>query len=157
MCHCGSPIHYKECCQPFHKNEKKAPTALKLMKTRFSAYATQEIDYLVSTTHSSLEPVYEDLEVWAQNTTWKKLEIVASEGGLKHNDIGKVEFKAFYVDPNGKPQTHHELSTFIKENGQWFYSSGEFNTNMKTEEKHTIGRNDSCPCGSGKKHKNCCG
>lgn len=28
-------------------------------------------------------------------------------------------------------------------------------TSIKNEEK--IGRNDKCPCGSGKKYKNCCG
>ncbi len=27
----------------------------------------------------------------------------------------------------------------------------------KTESKKTVGRNDPCPCGSGKKYKNCCG
>lgn len=157
MCHCGTNIPYPECCKPYHKGLKDAPTALKLMKTRFSAYAEKQIEYLVKTTHSSLEPVYEDLEVWANNTEWKKLEIVTSEGGLKHNDSGKVEFKALYRDPKGNPQIHHELSGFIKKNEKWFYSSGEFNPKMKTEEKHTIGRNDPCPCGSGKKHKKCCG
>ena len=29
--------------------------------------------------------------------------------------------------------------------------------NNKVNEKKKIGRNDPCPCGSGKKYKNCCG
>ena len=35
------------------------------------------------------------------------------------------------------------------------YTALEYNE-MKKESKK-VGRNDSCPCGSGKKYKNCCG
>ena len=157
MCYCGSSINYSDCCQPLHKGEQFAPTALKLMKSRFAAYASKEIQYLVETTHESLEPVYEDLEAWANATTWKKLEVVSSSNGLKHNDTGEVEFKAFFLDQNGSPQVHHEKSQFKKENNKWFYSAGEINPSLQKEVKHTIGRNDPCPCGSGKKHKKCCG
>ena len=31
------------------------------------------------------------------------------------------------------------------------------NTPMRKSSKEKVGRNDPCPCGSGKKYKNCCG
>ena len=34
-------------------------------------------------------------------------------------------------------------------------ASGE--TPAPVQKKKTVGRNDPCPCGSGKKYKNCCG
>ena len=43
---------------------------------------------------------------------------------------------------------HTERSRFLKENGQWYYIDGT---------RPQFGRNDPCPCGSGKKFKKCCG
>lgn len=46
---------------------------------------------------------------------------------------------------------------FVQQNGYLTYSI-EKNQNQKTVKKREkIGRNDPCPCGSGKKYKNCCG
>ena len=44
----------------------------------------------------------------------------------------------------------HENSRFVKEQGQWFYVDGDLKSQAK------VGRNDPCPCGSGKKYKRCC-
>jgi len=55
---------------------------------------------------------------------------------------------ASYVD-RGKGRRLHEESRFLRENGQWLYVDGD----CRVEE---IGRNDTCPCGSGKKFKRCC-
>jgi len=52
-----------------------------------------------------------------------------------------------------------EASRFVKESGQWFYLSGEMIGEVGQGEGNVdkVGRNDPCPCGSGKKFKKCCG
>ena len=49
----------------------------------------------------------------------QKLEVLKSTESM-------VEFKAYFLDDSKKQQIHHEKSTFIFENGSWFYSKGEF-------------------------------
>ncbi|MEC9085421.1 MAG: SEC-C metal-binding domain-containing protein, partial [Pseudomonadota bacterium] len=44
-----------------------------------------------------------------------------------------------------------ERSDFSKENGRWFYREGETREGVLKP-----GRNDPCPCGSGRKFKACC-
>ena len=38
-----------------------------------------------------------------------------------------------------------------------FSSDGTVSTNRTVRKKKKVGRNDPCPCGSGKKYKKCCG
>jgi SEC-C motif-containing protein len=118
------------------------------MKSRYSAYALGNGRYLVDT--AVPENRYEEdvalIEAHAARTEWLMLEIVdASEAG----DEGTVEFKAFYRE-NGVVQVLHEKSRFVRTDGAWYYAGG---TLYDTK----IGRNDPCPCGSGKKFKKCCG
>ncbi len=60
----------------------------------------------------------------------------------------EVEFKAYYRE-NDMIHVLHERSKFVKKDGEWLYDSGKF-FNTKVE------RNESCPCGSGRKYKKCC-
>lgn len=118
-CYCGSKNSFIDCCEPFLKGEKTALSAEKLMRSRYTAYATQSADYLVDTTHVSTRKFHskESILEWSKSNHWIKLEILnASE---KH-----VEFKAYFLDSNLKAQIHHENSYFINENGKWFYVDG---------------------------------
>lgn len=121
-CPCCSGKTYEECCKPYHSGEKYAPTAEALMRSRFSAFAIPNGDYLMETTLPSKRKYHskKDLQEWGQINTWTKLEIVNKSA------VNKVEFKAFYIDENGDPQIHHELSTFKMIRNRWFYVSGEF-------------------------------
>ncbi len=67
-----------------------------------------------------------------------------------------VEFIASYAQ-DGLAENHHEVSTFRKVNGSWLYESGRIITETVTRSAPKVGRNDPCPCGSGKKYKQCCG
>jgi SEC-C motif-containing protein len=62
-----------------------------------------------------------------------------------------VEFKVHYQEA-GAPLILHEKSRFIKEEGKWFYLNGTVMPRISVK----IGRNEPCPCGSGKKYKKCC-
>ena len=96
-------------------------------------------------------------EKWAQNFTWVRLEIVKTSAGSSDDKDGTVEFKARY-ERDGEVQEHHEVSRFRKIDGTWLYSGGKDvgPVQFKRDAPKT-GRNEHCPCGSGKKYKKCCG
>ncbi len=121
FCFCGSAISFQDCCGKYIDGREKAPTALALMKSRYSAYATQQADYLLNTTHSSQRVYYSKAEIldWAMANEWQKLEIISSTENM-------VEFKAYFRDKNKVNQVHYEFSTFKQENGSWFYVDGKF-------------------------------
>jgi len=120
-CYCGSGKSFESCCSPFINGTQTAPTALALMKSRYSAYATHQADYLLATTHSSERKQYsrEDILIWALSNRWQKLEIIAATENT-------VEFKAFFLNLNNEELVHHELSRFKQENGCWYYVDGTF-------------------------------
>jgi SEC-C motif-containing protein len=118
-CPCGQNKKYEACCEPLHKGILKASSAEILMRSRYAAYATHNIDYLMDTTHISQRKYYAKNEIlnWATSNKWNKLEVI-------HATENTVEFKAFYTDNNGISHIHHEFSNFIFENDRWFYLDG---------------------------------
>jgi len=125
--------------------EKPAPDAESLMRSRYAAYVLEKYDYLLATWHPDTRPA----SLGGTALRWIGLEIVQAVAGGAQDDAGEVEFIAAYVD-NGKGSRLHETSRFVRENGWWFYVDGDCRV-------ENIGRNDACPCGSGKKFKRCCG
>ena len=69
---------------------------------------------------------------------------------------GIVEFEATYT-ADGMRDVHHEIGGFRKIDGEWLYSEGMMRPTTVVREGRKIGRNEPCPCGSGKKYKQCCG
>lgn len=156
-CPCGTEKNYNECCEPIIKGTKKAPTAESLMRSRYTAFAKGELDHVEKSHHSSTraELDMESVRSWATNSEWLGLEIRETDKGLEKDTTGKVEFKCKFIF-NGAEQTHHELSTFTKENGEWFFVDGVMRNNTVRRSEPKVGRNDPCSCGSGKKAKKCC-
>lgn len=157
LCPCGSEKKYNECCEPYIKGTKVAPTAEALMRSRYTAFAVGEIDYISKTHHESTRKDLdmEGVKSWALNSEWLGLEIREKSKGTEKDTEGQVEFKCKFTF-NGSEQSHHELSTFKKENGEWFFVDGVMKTNTVRRVEPKVGRNDPCPCGSGKKAKKCC-
>jgi SEC-C motif domain protein len=149
---------YSACCMPFIKGVQKAPSAEALMRSRYSAYVKSEIDYLEAThdpvTRDSLD--IEGTRTWAADSVWHGLEIINTERGGSGDLEGTVEFKARYT-LEGKDETHHEVSTFINKDDTWYFHDGHTPSVTLVRESPKIGRNEPCPCGSGKKYKKCCG
>ena len=156
-CPCCSGKKYTECCKEVIKNEN-APTAIRLMRSRYTAYSQANWEYLYKTTHVRTRGEFEknDMNEWLKDNEWTKLEIVSQEHGNINDNQGIVEFKAYYKTKSGKTEILHERSNFVKENGKWFYVDGILNP-PKVNLMQKVSRNDPCPCGSGKKHKKCCG
>jgi SEC-C motif-containing protein len=120
-CYCGSAISFKKCCEPILVGNQKAVTAEVLMRSRYSAYATHNADYLIATTHSSTRATHSKNEIlyWATSNQWQRLEIIGSTSTT-------VEFKAFYFNSYKQLQVHHEHSRFADENAEWFYIDGDY-------------------------------
>ena len=154
QCFCGSNNTFEQCCKPIIDGVQPAPTAQSLMRSRYSAYVIVASQYLIDSTHISQRANYSktDIEAWAKESHWQKLEIVDCKKGLSGDSVGEVEFKAYYQDSKNILHIHHEKSIFKQENGDWFYVNGTI-IPLKT----IINRNDVCACGSGKKFKKCCG
>jgi SEC-C motif-containing protein len=128
-CFCCSNKLFKNCCFPYLSGEIHASTAEKLMRSRYSAYASIHTDYLVKTAHFTIRKndSPKNIENWAKSNQWQKLEIIQTSNGLENDTVGMVEFKAYFINPKGKGEIHHERSFFVKENDEWFYKSGIFN------------------------------
>ncbi len=158
-CPCGSGASYAKCCKPYIDAEKHAPTAEALMRSRYTAYTRGEVDYIINT-HSPdgrEELSREATEKWAKESEWLGLEIVGVSGGGESDKKGTVEFKARYRDADRAIINHHELSSFVKTDGRWYFDDAKMVNRPETRESPKVGRNDPCPCGSGKKYKHCCG
>lgn len=159
-CPCGSKSAYDDCCGALHRGERKAETAEQLMRSRYAAFAKQEIDYIIDTAHSDAKKDLkrDDIETWSKNSEWTGFEIVDVQGGGPDDDQGLVEFVAWYVDPEGDEVEHHEKSVFTREDDEWKFLDGMPGKQEPfRREDPKVGRNDPCTCGSGKKFKKCCG
>lgn len=158
-CHCGSGKPFSECCEPV-LNGAPAPTAEALMRSRYSAYAVKNMEHLEKSLIESKRGDFdvEAAEKWAEDSTWQGLEVIETVGGGENDDTGEVEFVARFMTGSGVNQHHHERASFTKVDGRWLYSNGKVMGGVPfRRETPKVGRNEPCPCGSGKKFKKCCG
>ncbi len=159
QCPCGSHLPLDHCCGPILDGELPAPTAEALMRARYSAYVERCFDFLGESLHPHHRSDYDALATrrWAEEAKWMGLKVAAVEGGGEGDDQGSVEFVATYKEKE-MIRRHHEISRFKRQDDHWYYVDGEL-VKPETEIHRTpkIGRNDPCPCGSGKKFKKCCG
>ena len=128
------------------------------MRSRYTAYVKHEFDHLGRTLSADQRKDYspEDARRWSEKSEWQGLTILRTEKGGEADDQGLVEFSArFKVD--GEEQEHLEAAIFSREGGAWVYA-GQLPQRGQTvrREAPKVGRNDPCPCGSGKKFKKCC-
>lgn len=175
-CDCGSGLSYAECCEPYITGQKPAPTAEALMRARYTAHVKAAISFLKESTDSKARKHFDEKQVrdWAKNSEWLGLNIVTVQGGGESDDRGVVEFMARYRQ-KGKVFDHHEVAKFRKADGVWYFVDGDAHVHEEGVHDHhhdhhhhapvtqvvrespKIGRNDPCPCGSGKKYKKCHG
>jgi len=159
QCPCQSGKEYDACCGPIIRGDQAAPTAETLMRSRYSAFAKGEIDYLKQSLHPKQRTDYDpdSTRRWAEHSEWLGLEIVDTHDGGENDEEGTVEFIAKYRQKGGT-LAHHEIGEFKRSNGIWYYHDGKTVTpGTVRHEGPKVGRNDPCPCGSGKKYKKCCG
>ena len=158
-CPCGNTAELADCCEPYVKGERPAPTAEALMRSRYSSYSMEAVEYIAEShlPETRDEVDQEAAKQWAEQAEWMGLDILDTVDGQEGDSEGIVEFRAKFK-LQGVDQVHHERSTFKKVEDKWYYVDGEMvKAKPIVREGAKVGRNEPCPCGSGKKFKRCCG
>lgn len=119
-CPCLSGLPYAECCGRLHHGEARAATAEQLMRSRFSAFAVGNANYLLATWHPTTRPAELTLD---ESLRWYRLDIHETVAGGPLDAGGEVRFSAHYRSPDGPGQLD-EHSYFARVEGQWFYVDG---------------------------------
>lgn len=88
------------------------------MRSRFSAFAVGDADYLLATWHPSTRPAELTLDA---DMRWYRLDILDRVAGGPLDATGIVEFEAFFRGT--EPGSQRERSTFAREAGRWLYLS----------------------------------
>lgn len=163
QCPCGSGLKLQECCGPYLEGAAFAPDAEALVRSRFSAFCLERYDYLVETTHPDFreDMTAESIRENTEGVHWLRLDI-REKGQAAASDPDAVPFEtvtfAALYERDGVPFQLGETSYFTREGDRLYYVEGMAHRPLgyrRTAPK--VGRNDPCPCGSGKKHKKCCG
>lgn len=145
-CPCGSQQSFSVCCERFINAEQIPKTPEQLMRSRYSAFATQNEAYLRKTWYPSTRP--DDLSLPTdQEQRWLRLVVHESQ---QQTNQGRVRFTAYSVQGK-KAFILSEDSLFLREDGLWLYHSGTCQV-----EEYPISRNQACLCGSKLKFKRCC-
>jgi SEC-C motif-containing protein len=158
-CPCGSGRTYDSCCGPLLAGSVRAASPEDLMRSRYTAYVKQDLSYLAKTLHPSQRSDYDEQGAarWARKADWEALDIVKAATDPADAGRGRVEFRAHYR-MDGAGHVHHELAEFRKSAGVWYFYDGKMvGAGQFRREAPKVGRNDPCPCGSGRKYKKCCG
>ncbi|MCB9061102.1 MAG: YchJ family protein [Halobacteriovoraceae bacterium] len=157
-CPCGSKKEYQNCCEPIINGTQLAKTAEACMRSRYTAFVKGEIDHIKNTfdPNSQNEFDSEETKNWSSKSQWQGLDILNVIDGMEKDETGQVEFIARYKI-SGLEQQHHELSEFKKIDDKWYFIDGKEIKSPFKRSQPKVGRNDPCPCGSGKKFKKCCG
>ena len=114
------------------------------MRSRYSAFVQKREAYLLATWHPDTRPANLDL---SDSPAWASLQVFDSD---QAGDTGRVHFRALYRAGAGWGYLE-EHSEFRRLDGRWLYLSGTTREGLLK-----CGRNDPCPCGSGRKYKACC-
>ena len=108
---------YDACCGPLLRGERQAATAEELMRSRYTAYAVGDTEHVWRTWHPRTRPERVDPP---PGLRWLGLTVVRTEAGGPEDRTGVVEFRARFAE--GREQgTLHEVSTFERRGGRWFY------------------------------------
>lgn len=157
LCPCGSAQTFSQCCEVIITGSNIASSPEQLMRSRYSAYATKQAEYIFRTYAdiSRKTQNIDDITQWANETKWLKL-VIHHASNFQHdlldNKNAQVEFSAYYSH-QGQICHMRENSNFIIENNQWRYLDGDVSENSEIDKPK---RNQLCFCGSAKKFKQCC-
>ena len=124
------------------------------MRARFTAHATHDYAFLHRTYRPTAHQPYVPTEDKA-TMQWTRL-VVHSHTEGRTPDLAYVEFSAYGME-DGAEHVLHEKAEFVRQDGAWIYTRPlrEGPAPFK-DAAPKVGRNDPCPCGSGKKYKRCC-
>ena len=120
FCPCQSGLRFHECCGSLLAGERVAATAEELMRSRYTAFARGNADYLRRTWAPATRPDHVDLD---PDITWRRLEVIETCAGGLDDDEGWVNFAAHHRI-GAERGTLRERSRFVRIDGRWFYVDG---------------------------------
>lgn len=120
-CPCDASRRYAACCGRLHAGTAAAESAEQLMRSRYSAYAVGDLEYLRASWHADTCPV--DLAV-DPSVRWLGLQVKRHR--REGEDAAVVEFVARYRVGGGSAVRLHEVSRFVRVEGRWVYLDGAF-------------------------------
>lgn len=119
-CPCGSGDLFDGCCGPLLAGAP-APTAERLMRSRYTAFARHDAAHLLASWHPSTRPRTIGFE---PDLEWRRLLIVGRSAGGPFDRDGVVEFEAFWRQ-GAERGSLRERSRFVREDRRWLYLDGE--------------------------------
>lgn len=159
VCPCGSGKTYAACCEKIISGTVLASTAELLMRARYSAYVKHEIQFIADSClrqDGETDIDMDETRKWSEDSDWQGLTIHSVKDGGPDDSEGIVEFSAHY-SRKGLKDEHREVAGFKKVDNKWLYAEGNLTPTTIVRSTPKVGRNEPCPCGSGKKYKQCCG
>ncbi len=116
LCPCQSGLSFEDCCSPALSGISWPQTPEKLMRSRYTAYALKNVDWLVETWAESER---DSLDFFALEEELKNLEYT----GLKILEArgDRVSFEARHREAGGRGGRLKENSRFIQKDGRWYY------------------------------------
>ncbi|WP_144881179.1 YchJ family protein [Microbacterium paraoxydans] len=119
-CPCASGDTFAACCRPL-LDGASAPTAERLMRSRYTAFVREDGAYLLRTWHPETRP---ETIAFEDDLEWRRLVILDRVAGGPFDTEGVVEFEAFWRQ-GGTRGSLHERSRFVRENRTWLYVDGD--------------------------------
>ncbi len=124
-CPCQSGKKAKSCCAPILKGSP-ATSPEALMRSRYTAYATGNINYIMTTTHPDGDHYREDRVAWHHEIdvfcTEFSFHGLTVHGSESNGEQGWVTFHA-NITRNEEDVSFTEQSLFRLHNGAWRYHS----------------------------------
>jgi SEC-C motif-containing protein len=153
-CPCGSGQTFAVCCEPVIRRQRVAETAEQVMRSRFTAHVIHDYEHLHRTYLPTAHQPFVAEDETGEPMEWTRLVVHAHEPEVKP-DTSYVDFTAYYRVGDGE-QAMHEKSEFLRVKGEWLFNRPIRQGPPPVKAAVKVGRNDPCPCGSGKKYKQCC-
>lgn len=123
-CRCGSGRGYAQCCRPFHRGERSAPSPERLFKTRYCAYALGDVDYILATTDPEGSAFEADEAAWRrgaeafhEGTAFKGAKVRSRR---VDGDEGWVTYRVT-LERGGRDVSFSEAGYFRRVDGRWLY------------------------------------
>jgi len=130
------------------------------MRSRYTAYAIGDMAHLKRSLDQRWQASFDEdgAREWSEKANWQGLTVLSTKAGGPGDEEGEVEFVASF-EMDGEVQQLRERARFRKKGGEWRYVDGKVKSTKEpvVASGPKVGRNDPCPCGSGKKFKKCCG
>ncbi|AOS63746.1 YchJ family protein [Actinoalloteichus hymeniacidonis] len=120
-CPCGLGEAFADCCAPLHEGRRRAATAEQLMRSRYSAFAVGDTEYLLASWHPTTRPRELSLD---PRQSWIRLDILGRTGGTPFDTEATVHFRARYR-LDGERGSLTENSRFTRVDKVWLYVDGD--------------------------------